>query len=452
MTTPFETELAQWKAEFDTPGLAVEMLTGGRHHRAHMGLLAAGGNAPVTPKARFGTVCLIKLLISIECLLMAEKDEISLDAHIADYLPELGEGPKAKGQILKIRHLLSHTGGFRSYTVARLLPKAHESWQNCVELLHETEQFFEPGTVFDDEHLGHIILGQMIERLKGKPFLDVIRKEVLAPLGIIPGNRTQDADHPEIYAHRHGWNREAQLWEPEPDSYVEPDPAFGAISYLSMTSADLLRLGQVLLADGAPSAAPGISAWVRDQLFSEVVRVPTTFSPARMNRWSLAGFGLGMALFQGGHRGAVTTGRGQSSGIIFDGARRSVVALATNAPNVPGREALLNMLFATFAGDTSITPAPQPLDIGLEEFLGPFTPRDVGGLYLGFRSEPVEVFAGPRSFSLRIDREDCYRFEATPENRLIMKARLPMPVGVFQDPATGKPGLMMGVNAFKKVA
>lgn len=452
MTTQFETELAQWKAQFDTPGLAVEMLTGKQHHKAHLGLLAAGGRHPVTPNSRFGTVCLIKLLISIQTLTMAEKGQISLDANIADYLPELGKGPKAKGQMLKIRHLLSHTGGFRSYTVQRLLPKAHESWENCVGLLHDTDQFFEPGTVFNDDHLNHIILGQMIDRVKEKPFLDVVREDVLAPLGIVPGNRTEDAKHPDIYAHRHAWNREAQQWEPEADTYVEPDPAFAAVSYLSMTSADLLRLGKALLADASASAAPGISAWVKEQLFSEAVRVPSTISPTRASRWSMSGFGLGMALFQGGYRGALTTGRGQSSGIIFDGARRSVVALAMNAPNVQGREALLNTLFATFAGDSTVVPETGTLDMGFDEFLGPFTTRDIGGLYIGFRSEPVEVFAAQRSFAFRIDREDCYRFEATPENRLVMKARLPMPVGLFPDPASGKPCLMMGVNAFKKVA
>jgi CubicO group peptidase (beta-lactamase class C family) len=394
---------------------------------------------------------LIKTLIAIQILTLAEKSEISLDANLAEYLPELGKGPNAKGRLLKIRHLLSHTGGFRSYTTQRLLPRAHESWENCVRLLRDTDQLFEPGTVFDDEHLSHIILGQMIERLKGKPFLDVIRAEVLAPLGINPGNRTQDAGDPEIYAHRHAWNQQMKRWEPEPDNYVEPDPAFGAISYLSMTSADLLRLGQALLADEAPSAAPGISAWVKDRLFSEVVRVPDTFSPTPVTRWKLAGFGLGLGLLKGGHRGAVTTGRGQGSAIIFDRERHSVVALAMNSPDAAGREAVLDTLFAGFAGDRSIVPEPKTLDIGFDEFLGPFTPQDIGGVYIGQRPELVEIFATPRSFELRIDRECFYSFQATPENRLVIKARLPAAVGFFQDPATNKPCLMMGLNAFKKM-
>jgi len=452
MTTPFEAEVARLMAEFNTPGLAVEMLARGRHHKAHAGRLAAGGSHAVTPQTRFGTVCLIKTLLAIEILMLAEKGEISLDANIAEYLPELGKGPKAKGQFLKIRHLLSHTGGFRSFTTQRLLPKAHESWNNCVEMLHETEQLFEPGTVFDDEHLGHIILGQLIERLMGRPFLDVIREEVLTPLGIRPGNRTEDAAQTEIYAFRHEWNRETKQWQAEPDSYLEPDPAFGAISHLSMTSADLLQLGEALLADEADAGAPAISPWVKEKLFTEVVRVPRALNPMRITRWHVGGFGLGMGIFRGGHRGCVTTGRGQNSAIVFDKDRRSVVALAMNSANVLEREALLNSLFANFADDTSIVPEPKELDIGFDEFLGPFTTRDIAGAYRGFRPDPVEIFATPRSFSLRLNGEEQYLFEASPDNRLMMRAKTSTSVGLFQDPVSRKPCLMMAMNAFKKVS
>src|SRR5690349_17997937 len=149
----FETEIARLMADFNTPGLAVEMLAKGKRHSAYMGRLALGSPRPVTDRTRFGTVCMIKVLISIKILMMAEKGEINLDAAIADYLPELDKGPKAKGRFLKIRHLLSHTGGFRSFTVQQLLPQAHESWENCVTLLHDTDFHFEPGTVFNDEHL-----------------------------------------------------------------------------------------------------------------------------------------------------------------------------------------------------------------------------------------------------------------------------------------------------------
>jgi len=165
-----------------------------------------------------------------------------------------------------------------------------------------------------------------------------------------------------------------------------------------------------------------------------------------------SGFGLGMVIFRDGHRGCVTTGRGQNSCIAFDNDRQSVVALAMNTANVLEREAVLNTVFAEFAGDPSIVPEPKTLDIGFEEFLGPFTTRDIAGPYAGFQLDPVEIFATPRSFSLRIRGEELYQFEATPENRLVMRAKQPTSIGLFPDPVSGRPCLMMAMNAFKKVA
>jgi hypothetical protein len=225
-----------------------------------------------------------------------------------------------------------------------------------------------------------------------------------------------------------------------------PDPAFGAISHISMTSGDLLKLGEALLADSST-----FSSWLKDRLFEETTRVPRTFHPARITRWHVRHFGLGMATFRDGHRGVVTTGRGQNACIIFDKDRKSVLALAMNSANVLEREAVLNNLFAKFAGDVTIVPEARLLDIGFDEFITPFSTHEIGGVYLGFQPDPVEIFANPRGFVLRIKGEDRYLFEATPENRMAMRARLPTSVGLFQDPASQRPCLMMAMNAFKKV-
>jgi len=451
MASEFENEVGRLMMKFTTPGVSADMLAMGKRHSAHMGRLTAGGSLPVTKKARFATVCLIKLLIAIDLLMMAEKGEIDLDANIADYLPELGQGPKAKGRFLKVRHLLSHTGGYRSFTIQHLLPLAHESWQNCVSLLHDTDQLFEPGTVFDDDHLSHIILGQMVERVRGKPLLDAVGDDVLRPLRITPGNRTKDAEQPDIYASRHDWNGAEKKWEPEADLYVEPDPVFGAISHLSMTSADMLRLGEALLAVPPAAGKFCFSQFVKDRLFSEEVRLPPEITPMRITRWSVRAYGLGMARFRDGHCGRLTTGRGQNSGLVFDKNRQSVLACAMNTPNVWEREVLVNTLLAKFAGDASIVPEAKTLDLDFDEFLHPFTPRELGGVYLGFTPEPIEIFAGPRSFVVRIDKEDRYQFEATSENRLVMLARMPVPFGLFQDPVSRRPCLTMGMHPFKKV-
>lgn len=109
MTTAFEAEVGRLMTRFNSPGLSVDMLTGGKRHSAHMGHLVEGLPHKITREARYASVCLIKLLIAIELLMLAEKGTVSLDAPVANYLPELAQGPKAKGKIIMLRHLLSHT-------------------------------------------------------------------------------------------------------------------------------------------------------------------------------------------------------------------------------------------------------------------------------------------------------------------------------------------------------
>ncbi|HWM60714.1 MAG TPA: hypothetical protein VNN98_01110, partial [Rhizomicrobium sp.] len=217
------------------------------------------------------------------------------------------------------------------------------------------------------------------------------------------------------------------------------------------TSGDLAHIGEALMDGTSKSGTPLISPFVKEKLFSQEVQVPREISPMRITRWRVSAFGLGMAHFQGGHCGTLTTGRGQNSAIIFDKDRHSALAMAMNSTNVLEREALLNTLFAKFAGDTSIRSEPKTIDMDFDEFIKPFSTRDIGGVYAGFTPDPIEIYAAPRSFTLHIEKKEQYRFEASPENRLMMHARMPMPVGLFQDPVSRRPCIMMAMHAFKKV-
>jgi hypothetical protein len=218
-----------------------------------------------------------------------------------------------------------------------------------------------------------------------------------------------------------------------------------------MSSGDLACLGEALLSGPPRKGQLVISDWVKNKLFAPEVSLPREVSPVRTTRWSVRGFGLGMATFRDGHKGHVTTGRGQNSAIVFGKDRKSMVALAMNTTNVLEREALLNMMFRRFADDTSIVPEAKTLDMDFDEFIQPFSTRDIGGVYLGFAPEPIEIFSSPKAFVVRINKEECYRFEASLENRLVMHARMHMPLGLFQDPVSRRPCLSVGMHAFKKV-
>ena len=451
MTTSFTTEVGRLMTRFNAPGLSVDMLTGGKRYSAHVGKLVEGLPHKVTRNARYATACLIKLLVAVEILSMAEKGLISLDAPIADYLPELAEGPRAKGRFIKVRHLLSHTGGYRSRPVAMLMPLAHESWSNCAQFLHDTDQLFIPGTVFDEDHLSYIILGQLIEKMTGKPALTAVAEHILKPLKIAPHTRPDDEKNTEIFAGGHAWDQEEKRWKSREEAYEEPDAVSSAMSYFSMSSGDVLRIGEALMDDYAGPGTEIITPFIRSNLFTEQVQLPPEYGPNNPSRWTVRAFGMGTATFRDGHRGCFTVGRGQNFSLAYDRTRKSAISLAMNTTNSLERNVMLDTLFAKFSGDSSIVRENRGLDIDFTAFMGPFTTRDLGGVYLGFFPDPVEIFGDPRGFTIRVDKKDGYRVEASEEGRLVIHTRLPMSIGVFQDPVSKGPCLSMGMHAFRKV-
>jgi CubicO group peptidase (beta-lactamase class C family) len=87
-----------------------------------------------------------------------------------------------------IHHLLTHTSGIPSYTddmkrmeevVLDPYPSAEFVAKYCSGDLQ-----FEPGSRFRYDNSGYFILGAVIEAVTGKPYEEVLRERILAPLGI----------------------------------------------------------------------------------------------------------------------------------------------------------------------------------------------------------------------------------------------------------------------------
>jgi D-alanyl-D-alanine carboxypeptidase len=106
-------------------------------------------------------------------ILLQLRDEGKVDLHrpVLEYLPWLPVtmpyGP------ITAHHLLTHTSG---------LPDALAIFQSDPGARHA--QGFEPGAHFHYCNLGFAILGQLIERLDGKPWYQCLQARMLTPLGM----------------------------------------------------------------------------------------------------------------------------------------------------------------------------------------------------------------------------------------------------------------------------
>ncbi|MBZ0113307.1 MAG: beta-lactamase family protein [Thermoanaerobaculia bacterium] len=109
-----------------------------------------------------------------------EQGRIALDDPVADILPEFSAGGK---EAITLRHLLTHTGGFRILRFGW----PDQSWDEIVSTLCATRK--EPRWIPGHKAGYHMasswfILGELVKRLDGRSFSSYVREEIFEPLGM----------------------------------------------------------------------------------------------------------------------------------------------------------------------------------------------------------------------------------------------------------------------------
>ncbi len=136
-----------------------------------------------------------KTLTAIAILQLRDRGKLSLDDPAVRYVPELREVHDAFGGIdaITIRHLLTHSAGFRNPTWpwdcddasnCDWQPFEPTRWSQVAAMLPYTHVAFAPGTRWSYSNLGYVFLGQIIERLSGDDFEVYVDKNILKPLGM----------------------------------------------------------------------------------------------------------------------------------------------------------------------------------------------------------------------------------------------------------------------------
>jgi CubicO group peptidase (beta-lactamase class C family) len=105
---------------------------------------------------------------------------VSYDRPVAQYLPEFAQNGK---ETVTVRHVLTHTGGFRTGEPATMLP----TWEDKVAgvCAARPEEGWVPGEKAGyHPNSGWVILGEIVRRVSGLPFDEYARKNIFEPLGM----------------------------------------------------------------------------------------------------------------------------------------------------------------------------------------------------------------------------------------------------------------------------
>lgn len=426
------------------PGIGVAASFAGRRLFVTAGTRAPGGVAPLDEKASFHLGCTTKLLLAVVVLELARAGCIDLDAVLAEYLPELAR--TRHGESVQVRHLLSHTSGYRGTNIFDLRSR-ELTWPRLVAYLHDAPQLFPPGRVFSYEHTESVLLGRIVERATRRTSLELIREAVLDPLGIEPsrvggsGSGSRCAGRNELDA-RTG---RCVALDSAPALAAFWHPAF---SDYAVSLGELVKIADALL--GIDAAGPGhiVSSDARLRLLQRVVQLPAALGgPAR--EVLPVGFGLGAAELPGGWYGHNGLSYGQCLGLRFDPVSRTSLAVGVNVALPYLRDFVIAGVIRHVTGRASEEPGRPSVEIDL---------ADLPGLYLGpgdtvlcasLREERLVLEIGPQGKKRTVIGE----LAADDARGLVLHSPIAqLSLGLFRGPGDGEPGVMLGLNAYKRVA
>jgi CubicO group peptidase (beta-lactamase class C family) len=318
--------VAVGQAEGRTPSLIGAVMRDGRQVWCGARSMLEGHEPGDDTQYRIGS--LTKTFVAV--LVMRLRDEGRLD--LAD---PLGKHLRlSQAENATIAQLLSHTAGLASETAGPWWERTPgELRPDLASILADEPGRHPAGRVFHYSNPGFALLGALVGELRGQPWYEVLRRELLAPLGMTRTTLAPQHPHARGFA-VHPWADVLQLEPAEDTGLMAP------AGELWSTAADLCRFAGFLLdGDDRVLAEPTLAE----------MRVPA--SPPGDDAWA-GGYGLGLQLFRRdgrvlfGHSGSMPGFLATLCVSPADGVGAIALANATSGPDISAIAADLAVIVA----------------------------------------------------------------------------------------------------------
>ncbi|MHB1193220.1 MAG: serine hydrolase domain-containing protein [Longimicrobiales bacterium] len=186
---------AAWRTDVTAQGVVGASL--GLVHQGQLVRLATHGMAdletgrPVDEETIYHWASITKTFTAVAILQLRDRGLLSLDDPIVRYVPELRDvhNPFGLMEGITLRHLLSHSAGFRAGTWPwsegePWEPYEPTEWSQLVAMMPYTSILFAPGSQYSYSNPGIIFLGRVIEKVTGDVFEAHMEKNIFRPLGM----------------------------------------------------------------------------------------------------------------------------------------------------------------------------------------------------------------------------------------------------------------------------
>ena len=227
--------IAAAQAEGRAPSLVAAVVRGGEAVW-HGSRTSVDGHGPdENVQYRIGSIT--KTFTAVLVLRLRDEGVLDLDDPLEKHLPGTGAGEATVAQ------LLAHTAGLAAESPAPWWERTPGSLRpDLADVLGEQPFLHPSGRRFHYSNPGYTLLGALVEELRGAPWEEVLRREVLEPLGLHRTSGQPQAPHAGGWA-VHPW---ADVMLPEPS---EDLGRMAPAGQLWSTTGDLARFA-VFLARG----------------------------------------------------------------------------------------------------------------------------------------------------------------------------------------------------------
>ena len=172
----------------ETPGAIIGLVRDHELTEVHAaGSASLAWQRPLEASTRVNIGSTAKQFTGMALALLAAEGRLSLDDDVRDHLPELPE----HDHTITLRHLASHTSGLRDYISLMMLAGVRMDrgdWIDEADILQMLDRQGElqnpPGTEWNYNNTGYVLLARVIRRVTGERFADWMRENLFEPLGM----------------------------------------------------------------------------------------------------------------------------------------------------------------------------------------------------------------------------------------------------------------------------
>ncbi|MBZ9751402.1 beta-lactamase family protein [Deinococcus sp. HMF7604] len=329
------------------PGVSVAVIDHGQVVWARgYGVLQAGQPAPVTPSTLFQAASISKAVTATAALRLVQSGQLGLDVPVNQTLRswQLPENALTRQHPVTLRHLLAHTAGigmpgYLGYPAGQALPTLRQVLDGQAPATSQPVRVERrPGQAYAYSGGGYEVLQLLMQDAAGTAFPDLMRRQVLAPLGMTRSGFTQPLpaalESQAAVAHQPNGTPLPGRWHTYPEL---------AAAGLWSTPSDLARW--LLALSGAAQKTPGavLSPGVMDQML-------TNHTPG-LKGWQHA-YGLGLTLH--GHGPTLSFGHSginqgfRAIAVMYPQTGQGAVIMTNGENGVPLYNELLESIAAAY--------------------------------------------------------------------------------------------------------